>query len=41
MKKVKEKKNKEIRKEDYPKTFILLKELEELLQDPDEEYPKW
>ena len=37
----KAKKKPEIKKEDYPKTFNLLKELEELLNDSNEEYPKW
>lgn len=40
MKKGKEKTNKELKKEDYPKTFQLLKDLEELLEDR-EEYPQW
>lgn len=39
MKKTKRKKP-ELKKEDYPKTFQLLKDLEELLKDP-EEYDKW
>lgn len=39
MKKNRKKLPKEFNKEDYPKTFILLKELEELLNDR-EEY-KW
>ena len=38
MKKIK--KQSEIKKEDYPKTYNLLQELEELLNDK-EEYPKW
>jgi len=39
MKKEKVKKSQEITKEDYPRTLILLQELEELLSDK-EEY-KW
>jgi hypothetical protein len=40
MKKVK-KQSREVIKEDYPKTFQLLKDLEDLLKDPDSEYPQW
>jgi hypothetical protein len=36
----KDKKQSGIKKEDYPKTYILLKDLEELVNDR-EEYPKW
>lgn len=41
MKKSKIKQTKELKKEDYPKTFQLLKDLEELLSESNEEYPKW
>ena len=41
MKTNKEKQPKELKKEDYPKTFILLTELEELLSESNEEYPRW
>ena len=40
MKKPKAKQVKELKKENYPKTFQLLKDLEELLNDR-EEYEKW
>jgi hypothetical protein len=36
----KTKRQTEIKKEDYPKTFQLLKDLEELVNDK-EEYPQW
>jgi hypothetical protein len=41
MKKNKEPKSKGLKKEDYPKTFNLLKDLEELLNESNEEYPQW
>ena len=31
----------ELYKKDYPKTFQLLKDLEELMNESNEEYPKW
>jgi len=40
MKKFKAKQTKELQKEDYPRTFVLLKELEDLLNDK-EEYTQW
>jgi hypothetical protein len=36
MKKNKEKQPRELRKEDYPKTFQLLKDLEDLLNDKED-----
>jgi len=41
MKKEKSKQTKELNQKDYPKTFQLLKDLEDLLKDPDTEYPQW
>ena len=40
MKKSKIKQVKELNQKDYPKTFQLLKDLEDLLNDK-EEYPQW
>jgi len=40
MKKDNAKQAKELDKKDYPRTFQLLKDLEELLNDK-EEYPQW
>lgn len=41
MKKDNAKQAKELNKKDYPKTFQLLKDLEELLSESNEEYPQW